>query len=251
MSYLRFRQICLVAPKLSDVEQDISDILEAKVCFRDPAVGKYGLENALWSLGPMFLEVVAPIAENTAAQRFLDKSDGRGGYMAIFDCDNPRERGAHCEAMGVKKIVDHTHGIYTGVQLHPRDCRGAMIEFNRTEGGAENPDVYGPAGPDWKKFAGSPTRIARVAMEGAQDLGTHWSRITQQPLVPEAGGALALRFAEAEIAFEPGAREIMAELVVTTPDAAAMRARAEARGRGLSDGAFEIAGVRVRPVAAP
>lgn len=250
MGYLRFRQICLVAPKLADVEQDISDILEAKVCFRDPAVGKYGLENALWSLGGQFLEVVAPVATNTAAERFLRKSGGHGGYMAIFDCDNPRERGARCEAMGVRKIVDHTHGVYTGVQLHPRDCRGAMIEFNRTEGGAENADIYGPAGPDWKKFAGSPTRIARVVMEGADDLGRHWSRMTQQPLVPESGGTRALRFAEADIAFAPGAREIMAELVVKTPDPAAMRARAEARGRPAREGAFEIAGVRVRPVAA-
>ncbi len=246
MSYFRFRQICLVAPKLSDVEADISFILDAPVCFRDPAVGKYGLENALWALGPMFLEVVSPIASDTAAGRFLQKTGGQGGYMAIFDCDDPRARGAHCEAMGVRKIVDHTYGDYTGVQLHPRDCRGAMIEFNRTEGGDSNPDIYGPAGPDWKKFATSPTRIVGVTMEGAPDLAAHWSRITQSPLVPR-DGERALRFAEADIVFRPGARDMMAELAMASPDPAAMRARAQERGRKIDNGAFTLAGVRIRP----
>ena len=39
---------------------------------------------------------------------------------------------------------------YTGVQLHPRDCRAAMIEFNRTDGGRlKIQSFYAPAGPDW------------------------------------------------------------------------------------------------------
>ena len=37
------------------------------VCHRDPAVGKYGLENALLPVGTNFLEVVAPVEANTAA----------------------------------------------------------------------------------------------------------------------------------------------------------------------------------------
>jgi hypothetical protein len=118
MAYLRFRQICLVAPNLRSVEDDVSAILGQRICFRDPAVGKYGLENALWPLGDQFLEVVAPVEPNTAAGRFLERSNGKGGYMAIFDCDAPRARSAHCEALGVRKIVDHSFGDYTGAQLH-------------------------------------------------------------------------------------------------------------------------------------
>ena len=34
-----------------------------------------------------------------------------------------------------------THAPYHGVQLHPRDCRAAFIEFNHTEG---SDDVLGP-----------------------------------------------------------------------------------------------------------
>ena len=63
--YLRLRQICLVAPHLADAERVIADVLGLTVCYRDPNVGKYGLENALWPVGDMFLEVVAPTKPET------------------------------------------------------------------------------------------------------------------------------------------------------------------------------------------
>ena len=58
--YLRFRQVCLVAPALEPAASDLSFILGLDICYRDPAVGKYGLENALWPVGDMFIEIVAP-----------------------------------------------------------------------------------------------------------------------------------------------------------------------------------------------
>ena len=57
-SYLRLRQIALVARALEPVEQQLTAGLATDVCFRDPGVGKYGLRNALWALGGTFLEVV-------------------------------------------------------------------------------------------------------------------------------------------------------------------------------------------------
>ena len=147
--YLRLRQICLVAPHLADAERVITDVLGLTVCYRDPNVGKYGLENALWPIDDMFLEVVAPTQAETAAGRFLQRSAGRGGYMVIFDCSDPERRAAHAHDIGVRVVTQHTHDAYTGVQLHPRDCRAAMIEFNRTDGGDLNPDLYAPAGTDW------------------------------------------------------------------------------------------------------
>jgi hypothetical protein len=45
-SYLRLRQICLVAPHLEPVISDIAGIMGLKVCYRDGNVAKYGLENA-------------------------------------------------------------------------------------------------------------------------------------------------------------------------------------------------------------
>ena len=92
-AYLRLRQICLVAPHLEPVIGDIAAIMGLEVCYRDGNVAKYGLENALLPVDTILLEVVAPFQPGTAAGRFLDKTGGRGGYMAIFCCDDPDARG--------------------------------------------------------------------------------------------------------------------------------------------------------------
>ena len=126
--YLRLRQICLVAPHLEPVISDISAIMGLNVCYRDGNVAKYGLENALLPVDTILLEVVAPFQPGTAAGRFLDKTGGRGGYMAIFCCDDPDARGKHANGMGVRTANVITHAPYHGVQLHPRDCRAAFIE---------------------------------------------------------------------------------------------------------------------------
>src|SRR5262245_64971568 len=146
--YLRLRQICLVAPHLEPVISDISAIMGLDVCYRDGNVAKYGLENALLPVDTILLEVVAPTQAGTAAGRFLDKTGNRGGYMAIFCCEDPDARGAKANAMGVRTANVITHAPYHGVQLHPRDCRAAFIEFNHTDGSDDVLGTYPPAGPD-------------------------------------------------------------------------------------------------------
>src|SRR5690348_2972257 len=121
MSYLHLRQICLVAPRLEPVVADIAAIMGLEVCYRDPHVAKYGLENALLPVDTILLEVVAPTRDGTAAGRFLDKSNGQGGYMAIFACDDPDARAISANALGVRTANVIDHPPYHGVQLHPRD----------------------------------------------------------------------------------------------------------------------------------
>ena len=150
-AYMRLRQICLVAPHLEPVIPDIAAIMGLEVCYRDGNVEKYGLVNALLPVDTILLEVVAPFQEGTAAGRFIEKTGGRGGYMAIFCCDDPDAHGRARQCDGrAHRERDH-HAPYHGVQLHPRDCRAAFIEFNHTDGSDDVLGVYPPAGPDWQK----------------------------------------------------------------------------------------------------
>ena len=135
--YIRLRQICLVSPQLEPVTTDIAAIMGLRICYRDSNVAKYGLLNALLPVDAILLEVVAPFREGTAAGRFLQKTRCRGGYMAIFCCDDPDERARRANALGVRTANVITHAPYRGVQLHPRDCRAAFIEFNHTDGSDE------------------------------------------------------------------------------------------------------------------
>lgn len=81
--YLRLRQICLAAATLEPAVRAIEQVLGLAVCYRDPNVARFGLENAVFPIGTSFLEVVAPTRPDTAAGRFLERSAGRGAYMVI------------------------------------------------------------------------------------------------------------------------------------------------------------------------
>ena len=84
---IQLRQICLVAHELEPVIDDLRSILGINSCYVDPGVAKFGLENNLMPIGRNFLEVVAPIQENTAGGRYLDRRSGDGGYMVITQVD--------------------------------------------------------------------------------------------------------------------------------------------------------------------
>src|ERR1700687_5487458 len=80
---IHLRQICLVANRLAPVINDFENILGLEVCFVDKGVATFGLENSLMPVGNNFIEVVAPIKENTAAGLYLKRRNGEGGYMVI------------------------------------------------------------------------------------------------------------------------------------------------------------------------
>src|ERR1700740_358988 len=112
--YVRLRQICLVARELEPLIADIAAIMGLAVCYRDGNVAKYGLENALLPVDTILLEVVAPFREGTAAGRFIEKTGGRGGYMAIFCREDPEARARHANALGVRTANVISHAPYHG-----------------------------------------------------------------------------------------------------------------------------------------
>jgi hypothetical protein len=245
--YLRLRQICLVAPRLEPVISDIAGIMGLHVCYRDGNVAKYGLENALLPVGTILLEVVAPFKPGTAAGRFLDKTGGRGGYMAIFCCDDPDARGRHAEKIGVRTANRITHAPYLGVQLHPRDCRAAFIEFNHTDGSDDILGAYPPAGPDWQKSIRKDVTQALLGVEmqspDPAGLAGHWGRILGIAVSNNAGGTPELKLPNCTFNFVKGDSEIMSGLTFKVGDAAQVLGAANAKGRTVSGNAFELGGV--------
>jgi hypothetical protein len=249
-SYMRLRQICLVAPTLEPVITDISGIMGLNVCYRDGNVAKYGLENALLPVDTILLEVVAPVQQGTAAGRFLDKSGGRGGYMAIFCCDDPDERGRHAKEMGVRVANVIDHAPYHGVQLHPRDCRAAFIEFNHTAGSDDVLGPYPPAGPDWQKSIRKDLTqaLTGVEMESPQPqaLAEHWGKIIGIPVSKNQSGEPELKLPNCNFRFVKGTSDLMSALTFQVRDIAKVRDAAKARGHAVSGDSFLLGGVSFR-----
>ncbi len=245
--YTRLRQICLVAPHLEPVVSDIAAIMGLEICYRDGNVAKYGLENALLPVDTILLEVVAPLRPGTAAERFIEKTGGRGGYMAIFCCDDPDERARHAASIGVRTANVIDHPPYRGVQLHPHDCRAAFIEFNHTEGSDDVLGPYPPAGPNWSKSIRNAVTQALIGVEmqspEPQGLAAHWSRIIGVPVSIDRDGEHELSLPNCRFRFVQGSREIMSGLTFRVGDPAAVCEAAEAKGYAVSNQSFPIGGV--------
>ena len=129
---IQLRQICLVARKLEPVIQDLTAILGINRCFVDPGVGVFGLENTLMPIGRNFLEVVAPIEENTAGGRYLDRRNGDGGYMVITQADSLEiQQQVRQNALdnGVRVAHETVREDWNLCQLHPGDLKAAFFEI--------------------------------------------------------------------------------------------------------------------------
>jgi hypothetical protein len=246
-AYVRLRQICLVAPQLEPVIADIADIMGLRVCYRDGNVAKYGLVNALLPVDTILLEVVSPSREGSAAGRFLDRTAGRGGYMAIFCCDDPDAYGKRANAIGVRTANVMTHAPYHGVQLHPRDCRAAFIEFNHTDGGDDVLGPYPPAGPDWQNAIRKDVTQALVGVEmqspDPKGLAEHWGRIVGVDVGTNDKGEAELKLPNADFRFVKGDSEIMSGLMFRVGDVRAVRDAAKAKGYAVSGNEFFLGGV--------
>ena len=247
---MRLRQICLVAPQLEPVIEDIVAIMGLSVCYRDGNVAKYGLENALLPVDTILLEVVAPFREGTAAARFLDKTAGRGGYMAIFCCDDPDAYGQRANEIGVRTANVITHAPYHGVQLHPRDCRAAFIEFNHTDGSDDVLGLYPPAGPDWQKAIRKDVTqaITGVEMQSPDpvELAEHWGKIIGVAVGKNGKGDAELKLPNAGFRFVKGDSEVMSGLDFRVGNVSAMCDAAKARGYAVAENAFLLGGVTFR-----
>jgi hypothetical protein len=249
-AYLRLRQICLVAPQLEPVISDIAEIMGLSVCYRDGNVAKYGLVNALLPVDTILLEVVSPFREGTAAGRFLDKTADHGGYMAIFCCDDPDARGKRANEMGVRTANVITHAPYHGVQLHPRDCRAAFIEFNHTEGSDDVLGPYPPAGPDWQRSIRKDVTQALTGIEmqspDPQGLAEHWGRIVGVAVSKNDNGAPELKLPNANFRFVKGDGEIMSGLDFRVGNVAKVLDDAKAKDYTIVGNEFLLGGVNFR-----
>jgi hypothetical protein len=256
--YLRLRQICLVAPALQTAAESIGRIFGIPECHRDKGVEKFGLENVLFAFGNSFIEVVAPLRDGTAAGRFLQRSSGNGGYMAIFDCDDPERRKERALALGVRIAHEMDYPNFRGVQLHPADCRATMLEFDHTSNGEAIDGPYYPAGPHWQQ-ARRPDRVLGIKSIDVESHDTagiarHWSALMDVPVDVDVDGTAMLQLDFGAIRFvsaPPGTAERLAAINVVVPDPSAVMRAAAAEACRATEVGFQLCGVRFIPVAAP
>ena len=185
--------------------------------FRDPGVGEFGLQNAVFALGDCFLEVISPTRPDTAAGRYLARHGGDGGYMVIFDLEDLEGARGRAEQSGVRVVWRIDLPDISGTHLHPADMRGAIVSIDRSR-------PYGTwrwGGPQWteRTGAGAPGRLSAitVAVGDPAAVASRWGHVLgvapgdgHEPVLALDGAEV--RFVTAEDERSEGLTEIEVEL---------------------------------------
>jgi len=250
---LHLRQIALVARDLEPVEAGLESILGLQVCYRDPGVAHFGLHNALFPVGSQFVEVVAPIEENTAGGRYLDRRGGDGGYMVITQTDDHPRRRARVEELGIRIVSDFSHDGFTNMQLHPADTGGSFLEIDRQEG--DDPTgPWEPAGPEWEPHVRtdvvSAIAAAEIQADDPERVAARWSEIVEID-VDSSDGTPTIELDNATVRFveaSDGRGEGLGGLDLVATDVEQALAAAAEQGSRSGDNQVTIGGVRINLV---
>ncbi len=255
--WLRLRQIALVANELAPAVDALRDVLGIEVCYNDPGVARYGLENALLPVGNQFIEVVAPTQEGTAGGRYLERRGGDGGYMVITQCDDHAPRKQRVRELGIRLVTEADREDYRIMQLHPKDTGGSFFEIDEQLGErAHAPDgPWEPAGGAGWLSARNTSRVsaitaAEVQCDDPAAVAQRWSGIAQIPLQTR-DSAFVLPLDDAEVRFVPctdGRPEGLGGIDIRATDRDAILTAAKAIGAYRSGSELALVGMRIKLV---
>ena len=254
---MRLRQIAFVAKDLAATTDELCSVLGLEVAYRDPGVGKWGLENIVAPIGGDFLEIVAPKEPNTSAGRYLERRKGDGGYMVILQVPDALHFRKSLKEAGVRAVAMRDQRDYTYTHFHPADVGGFLLSIDQVEPEAdwrERLCSWVPAGPDWKSHLRNDTVKALVGVELQSDdpvaTAELWGRLLERQ-VESGGGRIRIALEPGEIRFvkaEDGRGPGISALDIETADKAKVLAAAKARGLQLGPSQVQVVGCRINLV---
>ena len=250
---MRLRQFVFVAEKLGPAVEEISAVLGLDVCYKDPGVAEFGLENALLAIGGNFLEVVAPTKDGTAAGRHLARRGGNGGYMVMVHCDDGLAQRTRISALGIRDVWRHDGPVAYATHFHPADVGGAILSVDSMAGTVVHDETanWEWAGTDWREHINTNVTSALVGLEFQSDdpagMAEIWRKVLDRP-VQEQGHAPRLTLDNASLKFvkdRDGRGPGVGGLVLRPQNRPAILAEAERRRLVTGDNQFTLCGVRV------
>ncbi len=217
MSWIRLRQVALVAHDLDVVVEDLHRAFGVEVAFNDPSVATFGLRNAVIPVGNQFIEVVSPTKDGTAGGRQLERLGGDGGYMVICHTDDQPSVRERLGPLGVRTVLDHDDHGYIIMQLHPADTGGSFLEIDFQPGGDDPSGPWTPAGNDWQRARRTDIvdGVAGVVVQSRAPEATaaRWNAITACDVTD---GVLQLD--NAIVAFAEGPVDALVAVTLTVTD---------------------------------
>ncbi len=254
---MRLRQIAFVAKDLKATTEELCDVLGLEVAYRDPGVGKWGLENIVAPIGGAFLEIVSPVEEGTSAGRYLDRRHGDGGYMVILQCPDAISERKRIAGLGIRSVATADRSDYFYTHFHPADVGGYLLSVDSVDPKQDwlaEDSLWPPAHYDWLKHKRKDVSVDLVAVElqspdpvATADL---WSRVLNLP-VKAVDGKLALKLTRGSIRFvkaEDGRGAGIGALDIKVADKEKILAAAKKRKLPISGDQVTVVGCRINLV---
>jgi Glyoxalase-like domain len=250
--YVRLRQICLATTDISQAEQDLSKILGLNVCHRS-RLENFGLENIMFAVNGTFIEVVAPVVENTTVHRFLAKNQNRGGYMAIFDCSDVSKHKALAEAAGIDTIFERYNEKADLLQLNPKQTGATMMEFDHHYGGDNRLGRYEWAGDHWQDHLSTAVTSDILGIEFCSPMAIKraalWAELCDRPVQSDEADIQDIKLDYGVLTFRQNKRsphEMLTTIIMTVKDRSSVLRTAADQGCTVTDNSFECCGVTFR-----
>ncbi len=250
--YVRLRQICLASLDIAKAEETLTSILNLNVCHRS-TLDQFGLENILLPIGAVFLEIVAPTRPDTAVHRFLAKNEGKGGYMAIFDCADVDKHRALATEKEISVVYERKNDKADLLQLNPKQTGATMMEFDHHYGGDDLMGNYEWAGDGWQKAIDQTVARKVLGLEiispKAEKRAKLWAHLCDRPLSEGEKGVHELRLDLGVLTFRQNRttrQEILQQVDISVEDRQNVLRIAEAAGCPITDTSFEFCGVLFR-----
>ncbi|MHA6642772.1 VOC family protein [Mesorhizobium sp. A623] len=220
---IRLRQICLLVPALEPVIDQLIAVMGLQVCYGKADLSRYGvpytpppthqaaffqkhgLASALLPIGDTFLELVAPLRNDTPAARFLDRR-GQGGYMVITEVGTIEPFRARIDAQGARLAGTVDYPTYNELQVDPRDVGASMFSFSLQKEGEPFDGGWFPAGANWQEKAAPGFTAIRRAEISARDpaaVAARWATLIGRPAEAQANTYVITLDGRSEIRFVP------------------------------------------------
>jgi Glyoxalase-like domain len=248
--YTRLRQVCLATNEIKKHQAALGRIFDLSSC-HEGWLEEFGLENALFAMGGSFIEFVAPIRTETAVDRFLARSKGRGAYMAIFDCENIDRRKEAANALGISPVFERKNGGADLLQLNPRQTGLTLLEFDTHKNGTDRFDGYEWAGPNWQEKINQElvTDITGFTFQcSTPELkASMWSEMMGYPAQKMAPDIYHIELEYGLLKFIPAenGHECFSAITLTCPSPDLILERAQKEGYHTDENSFHLCGVDI------
>jgi catechol 2,3-dioxygenase-like lactoylglutathione lyase family enzyme len=249
---MQLRQVALVASDLESAIDDIRSVLGVAVAYRDPGVGTFGLENALFAIGGTFLEVVSPMKPDTTAGRLLERRNGDGGYMAIFEVDDLLAERRRVLDLGVRIAWEVTLDDAATIHLHPKDVGGAIVSLDSMV----PPTTWKWAGPDWQDTLQMDVVSEITGIELQSDdsaaMATRWGEVLDRPRIDGPDGECWVQVDTGTVRFvkaSDGRGDGLSGIDLRATDRERLLRQARERGLPVKGDGVTICGTQFRIVA--